>query len=203
MTYPPNIVHSPMEEFQGLAESFARATEKAKKHFVKVDNTVYGPFTRELMEQYVEENRVGPQTLVADQWDGPYFPASKIPEFGIWTQAIKAKRFAGRPLPTVYLIMGDIQPTALPEFLVILKQMGRCQQIAQSAWVLSTTTDIRFVRECLSRNLKEADRLFIHDSFSNSAGWFNLGDGVDETLKSMWKETSQSRKNIKSAESEL
>ena len=200
MTYPPNIVHSPSDGFRSFPEPFGRVTAKPAKYFVKVENTVYGPFSREMMEQYVEENRVGPQTLIADQWDGPYKLASETPEFEIWSQAIKAKRFAGRPLPTVYLIIGDIRPEALPEFTVVLKQMGRCQHIAQSAWVLSTTTDIRFVRECLSRNLKEADRLFIHDSFSNSAGWFNLGEGVDETLKSMWKETSQSRKDIKAAE---
>lgn len=171
--------------------------DEAPNHFVKVGHTVYGPFTGDLMEQFVEENRIGPQTLISDQAYGTYHPASETPDFGKWEQSIKTKRYAGQPLPTIFLIAADIQPFKKREFLIVLKQIGQCQQITDNAWVLLTETDIRFVREALSRNLTEEDRLFIHDSFSNSAGWFNLDEGVDEVITSMWKETSQIRKDIK------
>jgi len=193
MIYPPNIVHSPPHDLPDPTEVF----DEAPEHFVKVGNTVYGPFTGDLMERFVEENRIGPQTLISDQAYGTYHPASETPDYSLWEQSIRTKRYAGQPLPTVFLILADIQPFKKREFLIVLKQMGRCQQITESAWVLSTETDIRFVREALSRNLTEEDRLFIHDSFSNSAGWFNLDEGVDETITSMWKETSQTRKDIK------
>lgn len=201
MTYPPNIVHAMSRSAPALAESHdeIRETEPSPEYFVKVENTIYGPFTRNLMEQFVEENRVGPQTLISDQAYGAYQPASTTPEFEDWSQAVKTKRYVGRPLPTVYLIIADIQPSKKREFLIVLDQMGRSQKIAESAWVLSTVTDMRFVREALSRNLTEEDHLFIHDSFSNSAGWFNLDEGVDEKITALWKETSQTRKNIKSA----
>jgi len=195
MTYPPNIVHTSSHAMNLYSED----TDPKTEYFVKVDNTVYGPFTPELMEQFVEESRVGPQTLISDEAYGAYHPASETHEFKTWEQSVKAKRFSGRPLPTVYLIIADIQPFKKREFLIILKQMGRFQQISQTAWVLSTATDIRFVREALSRNLSEEDSLFIHDSFSNSAGWFNLGEGVGEAVTSIWKETSQKRKDIKTA----
>ena len=195
MTYPPNIVHSAAQAMRAAPN----AVGNTPQYFVKVENTIYGPFTPDLMEQFVEESRVGPQTLISGEAYGNYQPASDLPEFKDWEKSVRAKRFSGQPLPTVYLIIADIQPFKKREFLIILKQMGRFKQISQSAWVLSTATDIRFVRESLSRNLSEEDSLFIHDSFSNSAGWFNLGEGVGDEVTAIWKETSQTRKDIKSA----
>lgn len=195
MTYPPNIIHASTQAAIALTEDF----EAMPEYFVKVENTVYGPFTSELMEQFVEESRVGSDTLISGQPYGGYRPAAETAEFQDWEKSIRAKRYSGKPLPTVYLVIADIQPFKKREFLIIMQQMGQFQEISQTAWVLATATDIRFVREALSRNLTEEDSLFIHDSFSNSAGWFNLGEGVGDHVTSLWKETSKIRKEIKSA----
>jgi hypothetical protein len=191
VTYPPNIVH-------GSADLIA---QREKSYYMQVGHQLYGPYTSDLMQQYCDEGRVGPQSLLSLNRDAGFKPAKDWPEFTTWTRGRydplqnAAQTMASDAMPSVYFVIADISPRQQIGFIKSLQGLGTVHRLTETVWVLGSAMKIENIREVLSQTLTLEDRLFIHDSFSNRAGWFNIGEGLDEKLRNLWVDTAQSRKS--------
>ncbi len=190
MTYPPNIVNP--------APGFVQQPKAADVFYVSVDNTVYGPYSQDLMAQYVLEGRVGPQSLVSFMPTTGFRPAHTLNAFQSWQgQEAAATPVKPAALPSVFFIIADIHSGNHVTFLKTLQTLGKVQRLSDAVWIIAAQITIEVMRDLLSRNLTSEDRLYIHDSFSNRAGWFNIGEGLDDEIKALWNETAQQRKAMK------
>lgn len=210
MTYPPNIIHS--------SNSITRGENSVPTYFMQVGGQLYGPYSASLMEQYCDEGRLGPQSLISNRSEGVFKPAIEWPEFRLWSKgrfesniaptassAVETnptqqtttpqKQSETATIPSVFFIIAKISPPAQPDFFNTLKSMGQVYQISDTAWILGTAYKIEIIRQNLSETLTLEDHLFIHDSFSNRAGWFNLGEALGDNIRNLWINTAQARKS--------
>jgi len=192
MTYPPNIVNS--------ASSMTGASNGSRAFYMNIEGTLYGPYTADLMQQYVSEGRIGPQSLLSTDPSSGYKQAQYWPEYSLWgQQAVQSPKPepVHTPLPSVFFIIADIHSDQNIGFLKKLQGLGKTQRLSETVWIMSADVDIDSLRDQLSQTLTSQDRLFIHDTFSNRAGWFNIGEGLDETIRDLWVSTAQKRKSLK------
>jgi hypothetical protein len=193
MTYPPNIVNS--------AASMSPTGHSSQQYYMSIDGTLYGPYAADLMKQYASEGRIGPQSLISNDLNSGFKEAQYWPEYAIWIpqplnpapQETKQKH-----LPSVFFVIADLNSGQNIGFLKALQSLGKTQRLSESVWIMAADLDIDTLRDRLSQTLTSQDRLFIHDSFSNRAGWFNIGEGLDEKIRELWIDTAKERKAIKS-----
>lgn len=197
MIYPPNIVNnSPAPSSGGV--------EPSKQYFMSVEAKIYGPYTAELMQQYLLESRLGPHSLMSDHPYAGFRQAQLWPEFIAWSQALNppAPPIAKAP-PSIFIIIADIDSENSTSFINLLFTLGVVKTLSHSAWVISAAISIDDMRDTLSRTLSVTDKLFIHDSFTNRAGWFNIGDQMDEEIRALWMDTAKERRALREQELEL
>jgi hypothetical protein len=170
---------------------------------MQVGNQLFGPYSAANMQQYCDEGRVGAQSLLSHSPEGGFKAAKDWPEFSTWTRgrydasSQSIQNLAPDAMPSVYFVVADIAPQQQIEFIKTLQDLGTVHRLTETVWVLGSSMKIEDIREVLSRSLTLEDRLFIHDSFSNRAGWFNIGAGLDEKLRNLWVDTAHNRKNRK------
>jgi len=192
MTYPPNIVNS--------AASMSQASHGSQQYYMNIEGALYGPYTSDLMKQYATEGRIGPQSLLSNNPTSGFKEAQYWPEYAMWAQQplesapLEEKR---EHLPSVFFVIADLNSGQNIGFLKALQSLGNTQRLSETVWIMAADIDIDTLRDQLSQTLTAQDRLFIHDSFSNRAGWFNIGEGLDEKIRKLWINTAQERKLIK------
>lgn len=192
MTYPPNIVNS--------ALSMSPSAGESKTYYMNVEGILYGPYTSDLMKQYFSEARIDSRSLISTDPNSVFKEAQFWPEYQGWinkldpdpvNKAIKAH------LPSVFFVIADIHSGQNLGFLKTLQNLGKTQRLSETVWIIAADIDIDTLRDKLSQTFTAQDRLFIHDTFSNRAGWFNIGEGLDETIRDLWITTAQERKAFK------
>lgn len=192
MTYPPNIVNS--------ALSMSPSAGESKTYYMNVEGILYGPYTFDLMKQYFSEARIDSRSLISTDPNSVFKEAQFWPEYQGWinkldpepvNKAIKAH------LPSVFFVIADIHSGQNLGFLKTLQNLGKTQRLSETVWIIAADIDIDTLRDKLSQTFTAQDRLFIHDTFSNRAGWFNIGEGLDETIRDLWITTAQERKAFK------
>lgn len=193
MTYPPNIVNS--------ATSVSHTPTEAKSYYMNVEGVLYGPYTSALMEQYVSERRIDARSLISTDPNAVFKEAQYWPEYAQWinpqTIPTLPEPVSRTHLPSVFFIVADIHSGQNLGFLKTLQNFGQTQRLSETVWIIAADLDIDSLRDKLSQTLTAQDRLFIHDTFSNRAGWFNLGEGLDETIRDLWIGTAKERKALK------
>lgn len=191
MVYPPNIVNND----PGVT---AQPAPSEKQYYMSVNTKIYGPYTADLMQNYITESRLGPQSLMSDHPYAGFKQAQLWPEFQAWSRSINAE---SKPLtsapPSVFIVIADIQSENNTAFINLLFSLGIVKTLSYNAWIISAPVTIDELRDTLSRSLSVTDKLFIHDSFSNRAGWFNIGDELDAEIRDLWMKTAKKRKAMK------
>lgn len=198
MVYPPNIVNTAesLPSASPAAPSPIAATEV--EYYLSVQGTIYGPYNYALMQQYVGESRVGPQSLVSNHANAGFKAAKLWPEFSAWVAAQNPQPVSDTPpLPSVFIVIVDIESNEYMDFVRVLQPLGKAYRLSRNVWILSAPATADQVRDTLSSVLSAEDRLFIHDSFSNRAGWFNIGENLDTNIRELWIETAKTRRHLK------
>lgn len=194
MVYPPNIVNTGEPLSSAPLSGPATKTE----YYLSVQGTIYGPYNDALMQKYVGESRVGPQSLLSNYANAGFKPAKLWPEFAAWVAAQNPQPISDTPpLPSVFIVIVDIESNEYMEFVKALQPLGKAYRLSGNVWILSAPATADQVRDRLSSVLSAEDRLFIHDSFSNRAGWFNIGESLDANIRELWIETAKTRRRLK------
>jgi hypothetical protein len=169
-------------------------------YFVSVDETVYGPYPEALMKQYIAECRVVPQSLVSNQQHIGFQRAHMHPRLAeLFSQKTATAPQQKPVLPSVFMVIADINSGQHLNFLKSLQTLGKASRLTDTVWIVAAQIDLNEMRDILSRSLTSEDRLLIHDTFSNRAGWFNIGELADQELRQLWTDIAAQRKAIKGA----
>lgn len=167
-----------------------------RQWYIQVDGQAYGPFTDQVLWNFMCEGRVTAQSLISQNTIGQYRPVSADPGLMNWisqTPENKTKLSNAAYIqpqsnrkPSVFVVMAEIRSGKGMEFLRMLQGLGQVERIGDSLWLLQAAASAEDIRNVLSQPLSADDRLFILDSFENRTAWFNIGSAMDKRIRDLW-----------------
>lgn len=152
--------------------------------YVRVDETVYGPFTDAVLAEYLDEGRVTAQSFVRHGTLDPFRQVATIPALMAHLQE-KTPSKAATQSAKACLVMAEIRSGQAMRFLQTLQSLGEVQRIGQTVWLLRSAATPSQITETLSPPLGMDDRLFVVEVQEAAHSGFNLGREIDGKLKSM------------------
>ncbi len=160
--------------------------------FIKAANMVYGPYSIERMTQFAQEGRLGLKTLVSDNRDKGFLPATQIPEIleilaqkqtaSDNRQALEQNR-ASANLGKFILHVG-VSEDAREQFVSALHGFGDAFEPEPGLWAVRTQASCDNMRNALSKLLGAHDHLLIFEIKDKQSAWFNIGEEKDRKFRS-------------------
>ncbi|PHS28942.1 MAG: hypothetical protein COA85_02435 [Robiginitomaculum sp.] len=159
--------------------------------FIKVKETVYGPYNEEQMHVFTREGRLNSRSRISQDKNGPFHAAgednvfaSLLPKTGQQnteqTASSKACRFV------VFARVGEI---SRPAFIEVISNFGIAIEAMPDVWLLSARASTATLRNAMSQVLRAEDSLFIADATKGSSAWFNVGQDTDKRIRQFWQES--------------
>ncbi|WP_409433848.1 hypothetical protein ACJ3XI_04900 [Litorimonas sp. RW-G-Af-16] len=176
-------------------QSHIHQTQPATRQwYIQVDAQAYGPFTDQILWQYMCEGRVTAQSLISQNPTQDFRPVSADPSLMNWlsqtpdNQQKNAEPAAPQPTAkkSVFMVMAEIRSGKGMDFLRTLQGLGQVERIGDTLWLLQAAATADELRNILSQPLNADDRLFILDSFENRMSWFNIGADMDRRVQALW-----------------
>ena len=152
--------------------------------YVRVDDSVYGPFDDATLRDYMREGRVTAQSFISQDVRGEFRQVATYPAMML---AIGESPAAASQALAPRLIMAEIRSGRSLQFLQLLQTLGPSQRVGDSVWVLSSALDAAALCDVLSRPLGQQDRMMVLDAKDAPRASFNLGQSVDERLAEMFR----------------
>ncbi|ACT58347.1 hypothetical protein [Hirschia baltica] len=161
---------------------------------VQVDGTIYGPYPRARLIDFLREGRVNAHTLLACGEDDVFFRADEHPNIR-WnfsgntenTARIASENKDEDQAPTVcnYFISGRIL-TNLHHFEQVLNAAGKFARAGNDMWVLRSNITLPQLRNKLSAVMGKDEQFVIVNATKGRLAWFNLGVEPDIAVRSVW-----------------
>ena len=89
---------------------------------------------------------------------------------------------------SVYMIIAEIRSNGEMAFLQSLQSFGQAQRISDSNWLVRSNHSAEQIRNHLSQTLTRQDRLFVVDTKTAKAVWFNIGADLDHRIRELFDE---------------
>ncbi len=160
---------------------------------VQVDGTVYGPYPRARLIDFLREGRVAANTLLACGADDEFYRADEHPNIR-WNFSGNTENTSrseetpeNEQAPTVcnYFISGRVL-TDLHLFEQVLNQAGKFTRAGSDMWVLRSNITLPQLRNKLSAVLGKDEQFVIVNATKGRLAWFNLGVEPDIAIRSVW-----------------
>ncbi|MEQ1756578.1 MAG: DUF4339 domain-containing protein [Micropepsaceae bacterium] len=173
--------------------------------YVSANNQMFGPYSFEQMRDYVQEQRLGPKSMVRMGEAGAFQAAerhialSKFFERKEQAAAEAAAAVAAQPRqivhasvpaddePSNFVIIAELRTGSTRHFETELKKMGRTYRLNTTTWMLQAEKPINSVRLNLAPYVGREDHLIIIDARRNRFAFHNLGAVEAATIKELWK----------------
>ena len=153
---------------------------------VKVDDTVYGPYSLEQMRKYVTEGRVAAHTLISAKKTALFKPAIEYELFAKDVQSIEASKHDSETNAANYIIFADIADQTTQPVIAVLNSIGRFAEATTNVYILRSALRIARVRAALEKICGPEDRVVVVDASRNRLAWLGLGHETDIHIRSVW-----------------
>ncbi|MGF1462271.1 MAG: hypothetical protein ACFB2Z_03740 [Maricaulaceae bacterium] len=148
--------------------------------WVKVKDSVYGPYSLARLERFLTERRIGPKTLVADDKAGAFGP---LRENAVLKTLLSQR---ATQTSTRVLVYAEVDARRRLAFEQILQTLGDPHPLGRALWTLTTSETAPTVRNRLSRILGRGNRLLVAEAGRGRCAWFNLPAAADARLRAGW-----------------
>ncbi len=166
-------------------------TNAMPQWYIKVKDTVYGPYDEERLQLFASEGRLGARSLVCTEKNGLFIPAI---EDEILTT------FLGGPVqqksenaqPTTahrFVVFAKISYHSRATFMESLSSFGVAIEAMPEVWLLSAHANAATLRNAMSHVLGSEDTLFIADASKGRSAWFNVGQETDARIRQFWQDS--------------
>lgn len=159
---------------------------------VKVDGTVYGPYPRTRLIDFLREGRISAHTLLACGTDSEYYRADEHPNIR-WNfdttvnnvaRAEEATNADAAPVCN-YFICGQLLSNT-NAFELVLNRAGKFARAGSNMWVLRSRITLPQLRNRLSSVLSKDEQFAIINATQGRLAWFNLGAEPDVAIRHVW-----------------
>lgn len=174
----------------------------AARWWIAAQGRTWGPYPGERLPAFREEGRLGPETRVAREADGPFARAGDTPELAALfaEAAVGAGPARGEGAPAAarsaadddaparrpLLVVCDAPEAALPALEAALGDCGEVVRIRPGLWLVRAGEAAAPVRNALSRRLRGGAMLLVVEAPLSAAAWFALEGDTDRALRRLW-----------------
>lgn len=161
---------------------------------VQVDGTVYGPYPRSRLIDFLREGRVSANTMLACGSDNAFYRADEHPNIrwnfhGNTENTARPNETltedAEAPLLCNYFISGKLLSDQY-NFELVLNRAGKFARAGTNMWVLRSRITLPQLRNKLSAVMGKDDQFVIVNASKGRLAWFNLGAEPDIAVRSVW-----------------
>lgn len=172
--------------------------------YVRVSDSVYGPYSVHAIHAFVHEGRIGARSLVAATPEGPFEPLRSHAEFSDLFPHLTRQPLAADDHQTPRLaphhatvkdktlnnvvIFIDLQTTSANDLQQRFRALGRAVHLFGSVFILRTALSAAQLRHSISQILGSRDCFFLVDATNERLAWFNLGPEVDAHIRLVWSQ---------------
>ncbi len=159
--------------------------------FIKVKETVYGPYGEERMKTFAREGRLNARSQVRIGAEGEFLTAQDDTELAsLLTQTHGEISKAEEPSTSHrFVIFAKITESSHANFVETLSDFGVATEVMPEVWLLSAPARADALRNALSQALGHDDALFIADASKGKSAWFNIGKDADSLIRQFWQES--------------
>jgi hypothetical protein len=179
---------------------------------IKANDRSYGPYTLDQMRIFAGEGRLAPHSLVAQDDETNFHPASGDGELAaLFRPAVPPAQPPQRPVfftaegdigrtfarqesaavQARFLIVADMKSRSISGLEEEIYRCGQAIALMPQAWLLTSEMTINALRNSLMQKLGRIDVLFIVDATRNKAAWFNYGPEADSRIRRVWQEAQK------------
>lgn len=159
--------------------------------FIKVRDTIYGPYDRERMRTFATEGRLSGRSQIGTDRDGPFGAAGEDAMLvDCFTPAGTGHSESAAPSQTRrFVIFARICDDSRGSFMESLSSFGVAIEAMPDVWLLNAQTRASTLRNAMSHVLGSEDSLFVADASKGVSAWFNLGQDTDKRIRQFWQES--------------
>jgi hypothetical protein len=172
--------------------------------YVYAQERAWGPYSEARVEAFVDEGRVAPSTLIAEDPEGPFTPAGEAEALGhlfrpqsptsggARTLAPEPSDRYGDPIhqqpgaPRPLLVFANLGAMDMATFEAALGIHGPFERIGRGLWLVRARLGAAGLRNALSRRMRGGDALLVVESSLEQAAWFNLDQAEERRLRDLW-----------------
>lgn len=164
-------------------------TARPMNWFIKVRDTVYGPYSLARMQHFASEGRVSTRTLVSDNRDSGFGPAAGDPVLsdmlanGSPLTAPAARIHAGQRAERIFAAYVSLRDNNSDNFADELARFGQVIHPFADVWLVKGETSVDELRNVLTRNLSAEDHLVVFEVNEDRGAWFNIGQRADRQIR--------------------
>lgn len=156
--------------------------------FIKVRDTIYGPYSLSRMQHFAAEGRVSTRTLVSDNRDSGFGPAANDPELTeiLAGHSATPPQAHMRPVaatPRVFAAYVALADEQAESFSQALSQFGPVLRPFGDVWLVKGDTSVEALRNVLTRELGSEDHLVVFEVNEGHGAWFNIGRQADRQIR--------------------
>ena len=174
--------------------------------FVSAKEQVFGPYSHELMRDYVAQKRIGQRSLVRLGETGEFMAAETHAALArlfevedVTSSSTDAK--SGHGVRTAQTRINDAGSTQVSNFAVIadfhsgsmlkfegeIKKLGRVFRVNPHVWLLQCELPSNSIKQALAPYVGASDPLLIIDAVHNSLAWHNFDAFQAARVRDLWK----------------
>jgi hypothetical protein len=159
--------------------------------FIKVKETIYGPYSEARMRTFANEGRLNSRSQVSQDKNGPFGTAGEDTVFASLLPTARAENAAQSTLAQArrFVIFARIGEASRPAFMEVISSFGIAIEAMPDVWLLSAHAQAATLRNAMSQVLGAEDSLFIADASQGNSAWFNLGQDTDNRIRQFWQES--------------
>ncbi|MEM7660786.1 MAG: hypothetical protein AAF292_00950 [Pseudomonadota bacterium] len=164
---------------------------------VYVGETLYGPYTLGQLQGFVEEGRIGKDSLIGQSDSERLVKAGALKELREAFAKLQEEDAPNETPPQTgavsnYLIATQLARTSDVDLIVCLNSLGKFASVFPGTFILSSRHRLRDVQKALNDAVTLDDQLIIVNATSGRLGWLNIGTDTNIHLKEIWDTTERS-----------
>jgi len=163
--------------------------------FIKVKDTVYGPYGEERLRSFAQEGRLSARSLISTQRDGEFQSAGEDPMLAAFLNQSAERTDIANTSGSApgkahrFVLYAQISERSRATFAQTISSFGVAIEAMPDVWLLCAHASAAALRNAMSQVLGAEDLLFIADASQGSSAWFNVGQDVDGRIRQFWQES--------------
>lgn len=147
---------------------------------VMAGEKVFGPYTRAQMLRFIREQRVAPDSMIAEGNGAAFIPAVEAPTF--------AEAFAPSTggEPANFMIVARLTGIRKENLVRLLNSFGQFAEAAPGIFIFRAPVSLAKLRARIEIVVHEDDQVIIVDATHNRFGGIHLGPEADVHARAIW-----------------
>ncbi len=154
---------------------------------IKVDGTIYGPYTQGQMRALIGETRLSPYSEVAVGENGTFKPAVQHVTLANLFNEDAASPEKSSTKQKNHLVVHNGSPEARLEIIKSLNELGLFVEVMDGVFLLNSPNRILDIKSQLAEACDASDRVLVVNAEDSRLAWFGMDHDMTDHIHTVWK----------------